>query len=160
MAGIYIAPLSKALYNLCLSFSRSHTHTHTHQRRLAAMQVTNQLVKSNWGLGVLLRDTSTCPGWDRTDNSPTARGLLLPLEPYRPYFRRMKRATEFVAEWKKLRCTFKKYIYFKRSLSRSSMAIKGGVGKYFFGRMWREFHQILTASNKPTALGKKLIWYN
>ena len=29
MAGIYIAPLSKALYNLCLSFTHSHTHTHT-----------------------------------------------------------------------------------------------------------------------------------
>ena len=35
------------------------THTFTHQRRLAAMQGTNQLVRSNWGLGVLLRDTST-----------------------------------------------------------------------------------------------------
>ena len=40
------------------------THTFTHQRRLAAMQGTNQLVRSNWGLGVLLGDTST--GWDRT----------------------------------------------------------------------------------------------
>ena len=39
MDCIYIAPLSKALYNLCLSF----THTFTHQRRLAAMQGTNQL---------------------------------------------------------------------------------------------------------------------
>ena len=38
------------------------THTFTHQRRLAAMQGTNQLVRSNWGLGVLLRDTSTRPG--------------------------------------------------------------------------------------------------
>ena len=32
-------------------------HTFTHQRRFAAMQGTNQLVRSNWGLGVLLRDT-------------------------------------------------------------------------------------------------------
>ena len=31
------------------------THTFTHQRRLAAMQGTDQLVRSNWGLGVLLR---------------------------------------------------------------------------------------------------------
>ena len=38
------------------------THTFTHQRRLAAMQGTNQLIRSNWGLGVLLRDTSTRPG--------------------------------------------------------------------------------------------------
>ena len=32
------------------------------------MQGTNQLVRSNWGLGVLLRDTSTRPGWDQTGN--------------------------------------------------------------------------------------------
>ena len=31
------------------------THTFTHQRQLAVMQGTNQLVRSNWGLGVLLR---------------------------------------------------------------------------------------------------------
>ena len=60
------------------------THTLTHQRRLAAMQGTDQLVRSNWGLGVLLRDTSTRPGWDRTGNPPTARRLLLPPEPHRP----------------------------------------------------------------------------
>ena len=48
------------------------THPHTHQQRLAAMQGTNQLVGSNWGLGVLLKDTSTRPGWDRTGNPPTA----------------------------------------------------------------------------------------
>ena len=47
------------------------THTFTHQRRLAAMQGTNQLVRSNWGLGVLLRDTSTRPGWDRTSDCQT-----------------------------------------------------------------------------------------
>ena len=52
------------------------THTFTHQRRLAAMQGTNQLVRSNWGLVVLLRDTSTRPGWDRTGNPPTARRQL------------------------------------------------------------------------------------
>ena len=61
------------------------THTFTHQRRLAAMQGTNQLVRSNWGLGVLLRDTSTRPGWDRTGNPPTARRQLLPPEPHRPH---------------------------------------------------------------------------
>ena len=84
MDCIYIAPLSKALYNLCLSFIHPFTHTFTHQRRLAAMQGTNQLVRSNWGLGVLLWDTSTRPGWDRTGNPPTARRLLLPPELYRP----------------------------------------------------------------------------
>ena len=52
------------------------THTFTHQRRLAAMQGTDQLVRSNRGLGVLLRDTSTRPGWDRTGNPPTARRQL------------------------------------------------------------------------------------
>ena len=60
------------------------THTFTHQRRLAAMQGTDQLVRSNWGSGVLLRDNSTRPGWDRTGNPPTARRLLLPPEPHRP----------------------------------------------------------------------------
>ena len=60
------------------------THTFTHQRRLAAMQGINQLVRSIWGLGVLLKDTSTRPGWDRTGNPPTARWQLLPPEPYRP----------------------------------------------------------------------------
>ena len=59
------------------------THTFTHQRRLAAMQGTNQLVRSNWGLGVLLKDTSKHPGWIRTGNPPTARRQLLPPEPYR-----------------------------------------------------------------------------
>ena len=52
--NIYIAPLSKALHNFCLS-----NHPFTHQRRLAAMQGTNQLVRRNSGLGVSLRDTDT-----------------------------------------------------------------------------------------------------
>ena len=60
------------------------TLTFTHQRRLAAMQGTNHLVRRNWGFGVLLRDTSTRPGWDRTGKPPTARRQLLPPEPYRP----------------------------------------------------------------------------
>ena len=64
------------------------THTFTHQRRLAAMQGTNQLVRSNWGLGVLLRDRDT-PGWDRTGNPPTARRQLLPPEPYRDIYSHM-----------------------------------------------------------------------
>ena len=45
---------------------------------------TNQLVRSNCGLGVLLRDTLTRPGCDRNGDPPTARQLLLPPEPYRP----------------------------------------------------------------------------
>ena len=61
------------------------THTFTHQRRLAAMQGTNQLVGSNLELGVLLRDTLTCPGWDRAGNPPTARRQLLAPETYRPF---------------------------------------------------------------------------
>ena len=52
------------------------------QLRLAAMQGTNQLVSRNWGLGVLLRDTLTRPGWDRTGNPLTARRQLLPPEPH------------------------------------------------------------------------------
>ena len=49
------------------------------------MQGTNQLVRSNWGLGVLLRDTSTRPGWDRTGNPPTARRQLYLLSHIAPY---------------------------------------------------------------------------
>ena len=64
------------------------THTFTHQRRLAAMQGTNQLVRSNQGLGVLLRDTSTRPGWDRTGNPPTARRQLYLLSHIAPCVRR------------------------------------------------------------------------
>ena len=55
-------------------------HPFTHQWRLVAMQGTNQLVRSNWGLGILLKDTLTGPGWDRTGNPPIARQLLLPPE--------------------------------------------------------------------------------
>ena len=40
------------------------THTFTHQQQVAAMQGTDQLVRSIWGLYFLLRDTSTRPGWD------------------------------------------------------------------------------------------------
>ena len=37
-----------------------HTFTHTHTpMAMAAMQGTNQLIRSNWGLGVLLKDTLT-----------------------------------------------------------------------------------------------------
>ena len=61
------------------------THTFTHQRRLAAMQGTNQLVRSNWGLGVLLRDTLTRPGWDRTGNPPTASRQLYLLSHIAPW---------------------------------------------------------------------------
>ena len=60
-------------------------HPFTHQRRLAAMQGTNQLVRSSWGLGVLLKETLTCPGWNRIGNPPTARRQLLRPEPYRPW---------------------------------------------------------------------------
>ena len=62
-----------------------YTLTHQQQQQLAAMQGTNQLVRSNWGLSVSLRDTSTHPGWDRTGNPPTARRQLLPPEPHRPH---------------------------------------------------------------------------
>ena len=61
------------------------THTFTHQRRLAAMQGTNQFVRSNRGLGVSLRDTSTRPGWDRTGNPPTARRQLYLLSHMAPH---------------------------------------------------------------------------
>ena len=67
---LYSAFIQSALQFLPL------VHPFTHQRRLAAMQGTNQLVRSNWGLGVLLRDTSTRPGWDQTGNPPTARRQL------------------------------------------------------------------------------------
>ena len=77
---MHLYPISKALYNfmpLIHPFTHTFTHTFTHQRRLAAMQGTNQLVRSNWGLGVLLKDTSIRPRWDRTGNPPNARRQAL-----------------------------------------------------------------------------------
>ena len=57
-----------------------HPFTLTHQQRLAAMQGTKQLVRRNWGLGVLLRDTFDMPrvGSNRqpSDCQTTARNLL------------------------------------------------------------------------------------
>ena len=79
MDCIYIAPLFKTLYNLCLSFTHSHTHSHTNRDARYQPAWQEQL-----GLSVLLRDTSTRPGWDQTGNPPTARRQLLPPEPYRP----------------------------------------------------------------------------
>ena len=75
--------LYRAFIQSALQFM-PHSHTFTHQQQLAAMQGTNQLIRSNWGLGLLLRDTSTRPGWNRTGNPLTARRQLLPPEPYRP----------------------------------------------------------------------------
>ena len=51
MDCIYIAPLSKALYNWCFSFTHSHTRSRTNGDWLPC-KVTNRLVRSNWGFGV------------------------------------------------------------------------------------------------------------
>ena len=67
----------------CMPLIHPFTHQHTNTPTVA-MQGTHQLVRSNWGFGILLRDTSTRPGWDQTGNPPTARRLLLPPEPYHP----------------------------------------------------------------------------
>ena len=78
------------------------THTFTHQWRLAAMQGTKQLVRSNWGLGVLLRDTSTHAGWDRMGNPPTARRQLYLLSHIAPnvYYKQAisKKNIQFICE--------------------------------------------------------------
>ena len=71
------------------SHSPIHIHIHT-PRAIGCHARYHQLVRSNWGLGVLLRDTLTCPdtstrpGWDRTSSPPTARRQLLPPELYHP----------------------------------------------------------------------------
>ena len=78
---LYSAFIQSALQYLPL------IHPFTHQRRLAAMQGTNQLVRSNWGLGVLLKDTSTRPGWDRTGNPTTASQQLYLLSHIAPWLR-------------------------------------------------------------------------
>ena len=70
--------------HLCLSFTHLHTLTFTHQRRLAAMQGTNQLIRSNWGLGVLLRDTSTRPGWESNRQPSDCQTTALPPESSHP----------------------------------------------------------------------------
>ena len=84
MDCIYIAPLSKVLYNLCLSFTHSHTHSHTNGDWLPCKAPTS----SSGAIGGSVScsgDTSTRPGRDRTGNPPTARRLLLPPEPHRPH---------------------------------------------------------------------------
>ena len=73
MDRIYIAPLSKALYNFM-------PHSPIYTPMAIGCHARYQPV------GVLLRDTSKRPGWDRTSNPPTARRLFLPPEPYRPHF--------------------------------------------------------------------------
>ena len=54
-------------------------HPFTHQGRLAAMQGTNQPVRSNRGLGVLLKDTPSAG----SNRQPSGRQLSPP-EPHRP----------------------------------------------------------------------------
>ena len=79
MDCIYIAPLSKALYNLCLSFTHSPIHTPTaigcHARHQPARQV--QL-----GVRCLTQGLRHAQGGIRTGNPPTARRQLLPPESY------------------------------------------------------------------------------
>ena len=97
-----------------------HTFTHSHlhsQWQLAAMQGTNQLIRSIWGLGVLLRDTSTCVGfevgfdlrWDLNrqpsdGNPPTARRQLLPPELYRPILVIVSTWGRFCSFWLHTNC--------------------------------------------------------
>ena len=59
------------------------THSHTNGNWLPC-KVPTSSSGTIGGLGVLLRDTSTCPGWDRTGDPPTARQQLLTPEPHRP----------------------------------------------------------------------------
>ena len=59
MAGIYVySVFIQSAVQLMLPI-QSLTHILTYQRRSAAMQGTNQLVRSNPGLGVLLQNTVT-----------------------------------------------------------------------------------------------------
>ena len=59
----------------------THTHTHSHSPTAIGCYARYQPFRSNWGLGVLLKDTSKHPGWDRTGYPTTARQLLLPPKP-------------------------------------------------------------------------------
>ena len=105
------------------------THTFTHQRQLAAMQGTNQLVRSNWGLGVLLRDTSTRPGWDRTGNPPTARRQLLPPEPHRPTY-------QWVISWPD-RCVWRQVVPYEiERCWESYILYYKTVGSIIIGTAW------------------------
>ena len=55
---IYIAPLTKALHRDCALHSPIYTHIHTPVAE-ETMQVTNLLIRRNWGFRVLLKDSST-----------------------------------------------------------------------------------------------------
>ena len=95
------------------------THTFTHQRRLAAMQGTNQLVRSNRGLGVSLRDTSTRPGRDRTGNPPAAGRQLLPPEPHRPRTHHLPLNRTTTASHKFARISISRYNVYTLFLARA-----------------------------------------
>ena len=70
---LHLYPKHFTIYASC-SPIHTHTNTLTHQQRLAAMQGTSQLIRSNWGLGISLGTP-----WhtqNQTGNPPTARPLL------------------------------------------------------------------------------------
>ena len=78
MGCIYIALLSKALYNLCLTFTHAHTHSYTVGRGTRAGLQPAQ--REQLELGVLLKDTTTDffprRSWTgNTDLSVAGRGL-------------------------------------------------------------------------------------
>ena len=83
MDCIYIAPLSKALYNFCLSFTHSHTHIHTptaigcHARYQPARQ--EQL-----GVRCLAQGHFDTPGVESNRQPSDCQTTALPPEPHRP----------------------------------------------------------------------------
>ena len=83
MDCIYIAPLSKALYNLCLSFTRSHTHSHTNGDWRPCKVPTS----SSGAIGVrcLAQGHFDMPRVGSNRQPSDCQTTALPPEPYRPY---------------------------------------------------------------------------
>ena len=82
MDCIYIAPLSKALYNLCLSFTRSHTHSHTNGDWRPCKVPTS----SSGAIGVrcLAQGHFDTPRVGSNRQPSDCQTTALPAEPYRP----------------------------------------------------------------------------
>ena len=78
MAGIYIVPLSKALYNLCFLFTSSHTHLHTNGNCCHARY---QPARQERSVRCLAQGHFDTPRVGSNQQPlPTARRLLLPPE--------------------------------------------------------------------------------
>ena len=83
MDCIYIAPLSKALYNLCLSFTHSHKHSHTHSHTNGDLLLCKVPTSSSGAIGGHFdtpRVGSNRQAFRLPDDSPYLRSYIAPMD--------------------------------------------------------------------------------